>query len=168
MRKFIVAIMQIAIAHICMGQNDLPNRSTFVLRLVVDNDNFYVDTVAASPYVVKNTTLQIYPGEKVFLEMEEDSGKIKSVKTVRQNLNPDKTVEISFFQNIDGKKNNGMMLKIDKNPFKQILKYKVTMYLMKYKKWAPTSVLPIQPGIGSYETWPDAIVTIALYGWDLK
>ncbi len=168
MRKLFIVVLQIAVAQLCIGQNDLACRSAFVLKVAVSNDNVYVDSVAVSPYVLKGSTLQIYPGEKIFLEMEVDSGKVKSVKTVKQNQNPDKTMEISFKQNIEGKENKGMMLNIEKNPFKEKLKYKVAMYLAQYKKWAPTNVMPVMPGTGSYETWPDAIVTIALYGWTLE
>jgi hypothetical protein len=71
---------------------------------------------------------------------------------------------VSFKQNTEGKKHQIMMLTI-KNPFDVSLKYRASIFLMKQNKWVTTNVLPIMPGISSYETWPDIIVTIALDQW---
>lgn len=89
------------------------------------------------------------------------------MKTVKENLNPEKTITISFTQQTDGKKNIGMMLKID-NPFDKKLEYKANMFLMKNNKWVSTNVLPVQPKLSHFETWPDIIVTIALSDWKFK
>lgn len=147
--------------------NDLPQRDAFKLNIAVDDTNFYEADIQASPYILPNNTIQLYPGETIFVEVELVKTEIKSMKTVKENLNPEKTLVISFTQQTDGKIHKGMMLKIV-NPFDKKLEYKANMFLMKYNKWAPTSVLPIQGELSSYETWPDLIVTIALTGWEFK
>lgn len=153
---------------ICFGQaNDLPQRDAFKLNIAVDDTNFYNTDIKASAYVLPDNTIQLYPGETIFVEVELAKKEIKNMKTVKENLHPDKTLVISFSQQTDGKVHKGMMLKIE-NPFNKKLEYKANMFLMKYNKWAPTSVIPIQPKLSSYETWPDLIVTLALTGWEFK
>jgi hypothetical protein len=152
----------------CFGQsNDLPRRDSFALNLAVDEVNFYQDEVKSSSYILPDNTIQIYPGEKIFVEMELDGTKIKSMKTVKENLNPTKTVTITFTQQTDGKQHKGMMLKIE-NPFNYELDYKAAMYLLKYNKWAPTDVSPVRAKIASYETWTDIIITLGLSDWTFK
>jgi len=89
------------------------------------------------------------------------------MKTVKENLHPEKTLIISFSQQTEGKSHKGMMLKIV-NPFNKKLEYEAKMFIMKYNKWTPTTVLPISPKLSAYELWTDLIVTIALTGWEFK
>lgn len=153
---------------ICFGQtNDLPQRDAFQLNIAVDDTSFYNAEIKASAYILPDNTIQLYPGETIFVEVELTKNEIKSMKTIKENLHPEKTLIISFSQQTEGKVHKGMLLKIE-NPFKKQLEYKATIFLMKYNKWAPTNVLPIQQKLSSFETWPDIIVTIALTGWKFK
>jgi hypothetical protein len=153
---------------ICFGQsNDLLERNAFKLNIAVDDTNFYSDDIKAAAYILPENTIQLYPGESIFVEIELSDNEIKSMKTVKANLHPEKTLGISFSQQTNGKIHKGMMLKIE-NPFNKKIEYKANMFLMKYNKWAPTSIQPIQPKLSSYETWSDLIVTIALAGWEFK
>ena len=168
MRKAVIILTLFFSAITCFGQtNDLPKRDAFTLKMAVDDTNFYQTEIQASAYVLPDNTIQIYPGEKIYVEVELVKKEIKSMKTVKENLNPEKTITISFSQQTDGKKHTGMMLKIE-NPFNMKLEYKANMFLMKYNKWAPTNVLPVQAKLSSFETWSDIIVSIALSGWELK
>jgi hypothetical protein len=152
----------------CFGQtNDLPHRDAFKLNIAVDETNFYNADIETSAYVLPDNTIQLYPGETIYVEVELGKKEIKSMKTVKQNLHPEKTVTISFSQQTDGKIHTGMMLKIE-NPFNKKLEYKAKMFLMKYNKWVPTNVLPVQQKLISFETWPDLIVTITLSEWVFK
>jgi hypothetical protein len=153
---------------ICFGQtNDLPQRDAFKLNIAVDDTNFYSADIKASAFVLPDNTIQLYPGETVYIEVELVKKEIKSIKTVKENLNPEKTLVISFTQQTDGKIHKGMMLKVV-NPFYKKLEYKANMFLMMDNKWVPTNVLPLQQKLTSYETWSDLIVTIALSGWTFK
>src|SRR4051812_45504818 len=78
--------------------NDLPNRDAFQLNLAVDDSNFYQLDVPSSPYILADNSIQIYPGETIYVEVELVRNKIKSMKTVKENLNPEKTLKISFSQ----------------------------------------------------------------------
>ena len=168
MKKITIIVSFIFTTALSFGQtNDLLKRDAFTLNIAVDDTNFYKSEINTSAYVLPDNTVQLYPGEKIYVEVELVKKEIKSMKTVKENLNPEKTITISFSQQTDGKKHKGMMLKIE-NPFNKKLEYKASMFLMKYNKWASTTVLPIPPKLESFETWPDIIVTLALTGWELK
>ncbi len=168
MKKILYLIACILVQSICFGQsNDLPNRDSLDLKIAVDSINFYQTTIGSTPYILMNHTVQLYPGEQVFVEMEFDGSELKTAKTVKENLNPEKTVIISFKQLMEGKIHQGMMLHIT-NPFDKELDYQAHMFLMKSSKWLPTSILPIQAKLSSYEHWSDVIVSIGLSGWQLN
>jgi len=147
------------------AQNDRLERNAFTLKLSVDSVQFYEQEVKQTPYFVKDDILQIYPGEKIFIEVEIDKSGIKSMKTVSSNINPDKTITIELNQHTKGKKHDFMMLKIDRT-FKGLLEYKALMYIVGQDKWIPTNVLPVKAN-GAYETWPDVIITLVLSDWKL-
>ncbi|PCJ64880.1 MAG: hypothetical protein COA58_11440 [Bacteroidetes bacterium] len=149
------------------AQNEKTNREEFVLKLPVDGEQFYEQQVDKSPYFVKENVLQIYPGEKVFVEVELKKKEITSMKVVEKNLNPEKTIEIEFTQNTKDRKSESMMLKIV-NPFKKDLEYKAMMFIVGHNQWIDTTVLPVKSKLTGYESWTDIIITIALSDWKLK
>jgi hypothetical protein len=136
---------------ICLAQsNDLPKRKAFILNIAVDDSNFYSADIKESDYILPENTIQIYPGETMYVEVECVKKVIKSMKTVKENLHPEKTLILSFSQQTEGKNHTGMTLKIE-NPFKKQIEYKANMFLLTYNKWAPTNVVPILPNLSSYE-----------------
>jgi hypothetical protein len=163
MRKIIFLIL-ISINSICYSQNDIKERQPFVLKLAVDNDQFYKMNVEKSNYFVKENILQIYPSEKLNIEVQINNNSISSMKVVKKITNPKTTIQIEFKQNIKDKKSEGMML-IVKNPFNKKLIYDANMYIVGHNKWIPTSIMPILPNIIGYETWSDVIITLALDKW---
>ena len=151
-----------------MGQsNDLPRRETFNLNIAVNNDNFYCVEMLSSEIVLPDNSIQIYPGEKLFIEIEYVKNEIKRMKSVKKNLNPGMTLVISFSQKTDGKIHKEMILKME-NPFKKKLIYRANMFLMKPNLWEQTSVIPVVPKRISYETWSYIIITLALSGWEFR
>jgi hypothetical protein len=146
------------------GSNDLPGRKGFTLILPVDKTYEYTDSIKAGPYIVHEGIIQIYPGESIYVEVEESNGSIKSMKTVKENLNPAKTISISLTQIAENHVHQSMMLKIN-NPFTKDLTYSVKNFLMKSNRWVGTDVLPVAAGLSSFESWPDLIVTMALFDW---
>jgi hypothetical protein len=147
--------------------NILKERLGFKVILVVDKEGTQYETdVKSSPYLNGPNILQLYPSENIFIEIEQVNGVISSMKTVKEIKNPSKTIQISFEQNLIKKIHGGMILKIN-NPFPLILNYSAKIFLLKENKWVSTDVMPVQPKLSSFETWPDVIVTIALSDWKL-
>ena len=165
--KILLTILFALTISFSYAQNEQPNREEFTLKLPVDGEQFYEQEIENSPYFVKDYILQIYPGEKLFIEVELNKKEITSMKVVNENLNPKKTIEIEFIQNTKDRKNESMMLKVV-NPFKKDLEYSAMMFIVGHDKWINTNVLPVRAKLTGYETWPDVIITLALDGWKLK
>ena len=165
--KIILALILSLTFGFSYGQNEKINREEFTLKLPVDGEQFYEQEVESSPYFVKENVLQIYPGEKLFIEVELNKKEITSMKVVKENLKPEKTIEIGFTQNTKNRKNESMMLKVV-NPFKRDLEYKAMMFIVGNNQWINTNVLPVKSQLTGYETWSDVIITLVLSEWKLK
>jgi len=168
MKKLTFILTFFFTATLCFGQaNYLPERKAFRLSLVVDDTTFYSVNIKASAFVLPDNTVQLYSGEKVYVEVEIEGNEIKSMRSVKENNNPAKTLTISFVQHTEGRKHDQMVLEIA-NPFKKKLEYTAHIFLMKQNKWVGTNVLPVSEKITAFENWPDIITTIALSGWMFK
>ena len=139
-------------------------RTPYTLRIDVDNINFYEDQIGATPYVFPNNGMQIYPGETIYVEVEQDKGVIKSMKAVKKINNPKTTLTITFSQKSENNIHQMMMLKIQ-NPFPKNLTYDAKMFLLKQNKWFDTDVYPVMAGLSAFETWPDIIISLGLGSW---
>ena len=149
------------------AQNERTNRESFTLRLPVDGEQFYEQKIQSSPFFVKENVLQIYPGEKLYIEAEIIKKEITSMKVVKENQNPEKTIEIELTQTTKDRKNESMVLKI-MNPFKKDLEYKAMMFIVGHDKWISTNVYPVKANLTGYETWSDVIISLVLSEWKLK
>lgn len=139
-------------------------RTPYTLRIDVNKVNFYEEQIGATPYIFPNNGMQIYPGETIYVEIEQDNGVIKSMRAVKEITNPKTTLTITFSQKSENKIHQMMMLKIQ-NPFPKNLTYIAKMFLLKQNKWIDTNVYPIAAGLSAYETWPDIITSLGLGSW---
>jgi hypothetical protein len=146
--------------------NERPVRDSFTLVMPVSKETFYESHIQSSPFIVGPKVLQLFPGDTVFIEIEQVNGLITDVKSVKENKNPEKTLEISFTQNVNNNVHASMTLKV-KNPFQKDLSYQAMIRLMSSGKWAKTSIIPVKAGLLGFETWPDVIISIALNEWKL-
>lgn len=149
---------------IAQGPNDRPVRDSVTLMMPVSEENYYESRVPSSPFVVGPNILQLYPGDSIFLEIEYNGSKITGINSVKRNLNPNKTLQISFIQIAEGNKHSNMILSVN-NPFKQDLQYGALIRLMNTEEWKETSIIPVKAGLVGFEMWPDVIVSIALVEW---
>lgn len=165
--KLILKSLILLFTSIVFSQNELINREAYLLKLPIDNDQFYKQHIKETPYFVHKDILQIYTGEKVFIEIDYQNDKIRSMRVVKENLNPHKTVEIELTQKLDGKVHKNSILKL-KNPFDKDLEYKAVMAIFGVKKWINTNVYPVKSKLSAYEMWPDPIITLVLKDWTFK
>lgn len=142
-------------------------RQPYRLKVVVDKSTTYEEDLPARPYLFPNKAIQIYPGETVFIEVEMEQDTVKSMKAVKQIIDSTKTITVSFAQNVKGRKHEMMMLTVY-NPFQKQLSYDAKIYLLQYKKWVNTDVIPVSGGLSGIEMWPDLIVSMALGNWRFK
>jgi len=166
--KFTTCFAFLIIVLCAQGQDSAQlKRKPYKLTVAVDKSTFYEEEIKSTPYVMPDNTVQLYPNETVYIEVEEDNGNIKSMKAVKDISNPTKTLTISFIQTTNKKVHEQMMLKVI-NPFKQKLVYKATIYLMKQNKWVVTNVYPVEAELSGFETWPDIITSIGLGQWTFQ
>ena len=144
----------------------LLSRKPYKLSLVVDKSSTYVADLPANPYVGPKNTVQIYPGEEVFIEVEQQDGIIEKMTAVKENIHPGKTIIISFKQVVKNKVCESTMLSVN-NPFPYKLIYGAMILSLK-QKWIETDVYPVEAGLYGYEVWPDVIVSIGLAKWKFE
>jgi len=159
----------IILIPVCFCEN-ISFRNTYELVLSIDEENYYSWDVPESPYFVEKDVLQIYPNETVYIEVDNTNTIINEMKIVKDNINREKTIIIEFKQ-ITKKENqriHDMMILNIFNPLDYDLNYSCYMYLLKNNKWVRTSVIPVRATIGSYEIWPDIIITLLLQKFTLS
>jgi hypothetical protein len=166
--KFFTTLVFLVITFCTYGQDTAQlKRTPYKLTVAVDKNTVYEEDINATAYVLPNNTVQLYPGETVYLEVEQENGIVKSVKAVKTIIHPEKTLTISFTQTTKKKVHEMMMLKVT-NPLKQKIVYKASIFLMQQKKWVKTDVYPVDGGLSGYETWPNIITSIGLGQWEFE
>lgn len=162
----LIAVLKLSITGYCQDTT-LLKRIPYHLSVAVDKKISYEEDLNEVPYVLPNSTVQLYPGEIVNFEIEQENGVIKNMTAVKEIKNPAKTITISFTQSVKKKVHELMMLKVT-NPFANDLIYSANIFLLNQKKWVGTNVYPVGAGIAAFETWPDVIISIGLGNWKFK
>ena len=142
-------------------------RKPFTLEIAANENQQYKAEIPESPYFVKDKILQIYCGEKVYVECEIVGDTISEMKIVEKNVNPKRTIEIEFSQDSNDRKNINTMLQI-KNPFEKDLVYEAIMLTPRSEECRKTSTIPVRANLLSFETWPHSIISLVLENWKFK
>lgn len=159
--KKIILFTNLLIFTVSIAQS---NRKAFTLEIAADETQQYVAEIPESPYFIKEKMIQLYCGEKVFIECEIVGDSIATMKVVELNINPEKTIEVDFKQNAEDRTDISTILSV-KNPFNKSLIYDAIMFTPISQTWKRTSIIPIRPNLMNFETWPYAVVTLALEKW---
>jgi hypothetical protein len=165
--KYWFLVLLVTACKFGYSQTDDNIRQAFTLKIFVDDSTFYNAPMGQTKYIPKDGVIQLFPGEKLFVEADIKNDTLVNLKVVPQITKKGKTLTLSFSQVAKGKIHEQMILKID-NPFAKSLNYSALINLLKYKKWIKTTVIPVRAGIASYENWSDIISTIVLSGFYLK
>ncbi|HYD92694.1 MAG TPA: hypothetical protein VEA37_14555 [Flavobacterium sp.] len=83
-------LLLIFICSIAFAQNDKPDRGVFSVKLIIDEANTFEQQIESLPYFVDNKILQLFPNDKIYIEAEIENNTIVSLKTVKENLHPEK------------------------------------------------------------------------------
>lgn len=165
MKKIISLFIILCLTGYIFAQ-DSNIRKPFELVLAVDDEQYFSAQIDNSPYVINNKIIQLYPGEKIYIEadvLDNDSLELKRVESI---TDPKKTITLEFKQICEGKKHKTMMLYIE-NPFTRKLHYSANICLLKYGKWITTDVYDVEANLSCYEIWNDLISSIALDNFKL-
>lgn len=162
---FVAGFLSVFQGH---AQTDTSNkRPPFELKLLVDDSKSFSLPVSETSYISNDTILQIFPGEKLFVEVTIVNNRATRLQTVKEIKDASKTLIIDFQQKANGKVHQFMTLTVT-NPFNKQLRYKAMMNLLRNNKWVNTNVYPVLPNIKGTEMWTDPIVILALGSFELK
>lgn len=165
--KRVIILILLAVNSTSYSQKEVIQREPFALKLVVNDKEPYEMNVKGD-YFVKKNVLQIYPTEMLNIEAEVKNDTIYSMKVVDKIVNPEKTIQIEFIQNVKDQKSEGMTLGV-KNPFDKKLNYSAAMFIIGINdRFVPTTVKPVPPKKINIEKWEDVIVTLVLSKWKLE
>lgn len=168
MRKLLLAYLLTALHFAFYSQ---PGQGSFrendSRNIFIDNNSVYELNVPAGSIVISDSIIQMYPNEKLYLEVDLIGNRFTNFQLVPEVKYPKKTLVLEFKQVVEKDIHKQMILKIQ-NPFEKELHYNSHIYLLKEKKWVSTNVFPVKAGKTSYEVWPDIITSITLGSLFLK
>lgn len=169
MRIILTLLVCIVLTSLDLPAQDTASfkRPAYKLTLAVDKETFYEQDIKSTPYVLPDYTIQLYPGETIYIEVDQENGVVTKIRAVPIVKDSSKTVTISFSQLTEGKIHKQTMLNVT-NPFAIPLVYKALIFLMSQKRWVSTDVYPVEARLSGYETWPDIITSIALSEWTFQ
>src|SRR5438067_13831674 len=96
---FSLLIVLFALSSFAQDDNELPDRKAFKLSLPVDKNSVYEADIDASSFVKNKNILQLYPGEIVYVELEDINGEI-TLRSVKRFKDSSKTLTVSFTQGV--------------------------------------------------------------------
>ena len=132
-------------------------RDPFTLRLRIDRDHFYEEHFDKTPYVAEND-VYLFSGDKFGINVIITNNEISRVTYQPDAAKAD--VEFRFTQEKIGGRET--MLLVIQNKLKRMLFLDALMTVPQDKGIHKTSIVPVEPGLPDYESWPHPIVQLVL------
>lgn len=129
--------------------------------IIASTDGRLIEVDISGLPVVLDGTVNIYPSEKLAVEVTVTDEEISDLTFVENASNPDRTITIEFYQDKKLGDGYGMMLIVN-NPFDRYLRYEAFIENVEKQEFEYTSSCPVGPGLTSYEIWPYPIIHLAL------
>jgi len=146
-------------------QANLVFREPFTLKLHLDKEHYYEEQYDLRIPFVASNDIYLFSGESFGVNLGVTNGEIIAVTYQKDKAGAD--IEIQFKQEIQ-KDDRPMMMLILKSNIKQVLYLDALMTIPEKKGIYNTSILPLKPGLMSYESWPHPIVQLVLRNLRLK
>lgn len=138
--------------------NGIVFREPFKLSLHVDKEHYYEQEFGKIPYVHDNN-VYLFKGDAFGIDLN-----ITNQTIQRISYQPDTNkaaVAFTFAQELRDN-GEGMMLLVIRNQTKHKLFIDALMTVPKREEPQKTSILPVEPGLTGYESWPHPIVQLML------
>jgi len=146
------------------ARNDLNVREPFMLKLPIDRESYYEKPIPASSFV-EGKAVYILPEEHFGVSVRLYKRRIRSLSYERNVKGADVEFKFSRWEKGDGKTR---MLLVIKNRLNRTLQLRALMAVPMGRQLYQTSIIPVQPGIESFEDWPHPIVGLVLHDLKLK
>jgi len=138
--------------------NSVAFREPFTLKLHVDKEHYYEQTLPKIPYVYQDD-VYLVKGDAFGIDLRITNGVVGGVS-----YQPDTNkaaINLRFTQEIQDN-GNAMMLLVLENHTKHKLFVDALMAVPNKEHPQKTSILPIEPGLIGFESWPHPIVQLVL------
>jgi hypothetical protein len=133
-------------------------RKPFTLNLHIDKEHFYEQKFGKVPFVHEGD-VYLFKGDEFGLALDIQDNAVRTVKY--QSAVKKADVTLKFTQEVEADGTAMMMLHIHNNT-KHTLNMDALMTLPNQKEIAKTTILPVQPGLSGFESWPHPIVQLVL------
>ncbi len=137
---------------------DLVFRQPFTLRLHIDKENYYEQEIGKIPYVA-DSVVYLFRGDEFGVTLQVQDNKITGVKYEPEIKKAEVTFKFSQ-EKLDEK--TVVMMLVIRNTTKHPLEMEALMTVPGKEGFLDTTILPIPPGLTNYESWPHAIIQLAL------
>jgi len=138
-------------------------RPPFDLKLHIDKKPDWEQHIDRTPFVAGNEVF-VFPGERFGINVTVKDNQIASIAYEPDGAKSD--IEFHFSQEKITDTMSIMML-VTRNGMKRTLVFDARMSIPKEKEPFPTGITPIEPGLSSYESWPNPITEIVLSNFRL-
>ena len=157
--RVLLALLALALSTAAMAA-DVVFRDPFTLQLHVDKKHYYEEMIAKVPYVHENA-IYLFKGDTFGVNLGLRDGAITGLTYLPKSEKADLTLE--FRQEVAKDGTSMMLLKVTNNTTTRI-EMNALMTVPGKKEVLKTTILPIEPGLVGYESWPHPIVQLVLLG----
>ncbi|HEV3300528.1 MAG TPA: hypothetical protein VG055_12850 [Planctomycetaceae bacterium] len=165
MKKMLLTLAVLALAALTDAADegktpdaDAVFREPFTLKLHVDKERYYEEKIGKIPYVHKGM-VYLFKGDEFGLTLDIQNNTVRGVEYQKDLKKAH--VTLKFTQEVRPDGTAMMMLHIHNNT-KQTLNFDALMTVPTEKAIFKTTILPVRPGLGDFETWPHPIVQLVL------
>ena len=138
-------------------QEEPVSRAPFKLKIHVDDERYYEQSFDRIPYVADND-VYLFAGEAFGVNVTVTENEISHVAYERNPAKAD--VEFRFTQ--EKSQNGWMMMLVIRNKLKRRLYLDALMTRPGSDEILTTNVLPVEPNLSDFESWPHPIVQLVL------
>jgi hypothetical protein len=132
-------------------------RAPFKLRLHIDDDHYYEQGFERIPYVANNE-VYLFSGEGFGINVTVSGDQLAGITYQPDIAKAD--VEFNFTQ--EKSADGFMMLLVTRNKLKRKLFFDALMTVPGKPEIYKTSVLPVEPNLSNFESWPHPIIQLVL------
>ena len=164
LREFVsFVIATFVVSSVCFPQakRALPEkpvfRAPFKLKIHLEGERVYEQSFGRIPYVADND-VYLFAGEAFGLNVTVTGGEISRITYERNPAKAD--VELRFTQ--QKLQNRWMMILVIRNKLNRKLYLDAVMTIPGKDELYKTSVLPVEPKLSDFESWPRPIVQLVL------
>jgi hypothetical protein len=132
-------------------------RPPFVLKLRIDKEHSYEETFNKVPYVAGNV-IYLFGGENFGINVTIIDNQISRVAYQKDIAKAD--IEFKFTQ--EKSPEGFIMLLVTRNKLRRKVFFDALITLPSDKNIYNTTVLPVEPSLSSFESWPHPVVQLVL------